>query len=163
MVRITCVTYQCYIWISGRARKGGGEGQERAGDDNQDNIIHNPTSLSELWDLPSNRHIVHTAFDFFSFLSQNNICNHWSHTTRHSTRWKNDFLFLSAAGSRAKGVGEQGRGLRSRQAGDVSLRRGTFWLAGGTVGLVLKQQDPAKTRNRRWLKLHSDCRPKSNF
>lgn len=37
-----------------------------AGDDNQENIIHSPTSLSELWDLPSNRHIVHTAFDFFS-------------------------------------------------------------------------------------------------
>lgn len=45
-----------------------------------------------------------------------------------------------------------GWGLRLRQAGDVSLRRGAFWLAGGAVGLVLEEQDPAKTTKKKVVK-----------
>lgn len=164
MVRIACISYQCYIWIRGWAEMERGRMRIERGMITKITLlfIHSPTSLSELWDLPSNRHIVHTAFSF-SFISQNNICNHWSHTTRHSTRWKNNFPFLSAAGSRARGVARRVDGCVLRQAGDVSLWWGTFWFAGGAVGLVLEQQDPAKTRKRRWMQLHPDCQPTCNF
>lgn len=142
-------------WNSGAGRRGLVGKWGGCGEGNDDHIIHSPTSLSELWDLPSNRHVVHTAFDFFFlFLSQNNICIHWSqHNTTVHTVGETTFCFsqLQEAGRRGGEAGgggvvveEEGRRLRLRQAGDVSLRRGAFWLAGGAVGLVLEEQDPAK-------------------
>lgn len=42
--------------------------------------------------------------------------------------------------------GREGWHLYLRQAGDVPLWRGAVWFAGGTVGLVLKKQDPKETK-----------------
>lgn len=131
------------IW--GRGGRGrGGEGG--VGDDNDDNI-HSPTSLCELWDLPSNRHIVHTI-SFFSFLSQNNICNHWSHTTRHSTH----FWLLQEAGLRLGGGGPMAAFKADWQCpaseGGLLVCRGLRWPCPQTAGLC-------KGKWRRWFKVQS--------
>lgn len=163
MVRITCITYQCYIWIRGRAGRGRGERGTRT------KIIlftvqHHLVSCGISQATDTSYTLLLISF-FFLFFFYHKITSLITGPTQHDTphAGKNHFPFLSAAGSRAKGVGEEGRWLRLRQAGDVSLWRGTIGFAGGAVGLVLEQQDTARKRKPRWIKLHSDCQPKSNF
>lgn len=142
MVRNTWITYRCYVWFGGGVAEGG-EVREEWGTITM--IIFTVQHHFVSCGISQATDTSYTPFHFFLFYHKitSAITGPIQHDTPHIS---------GCCRKQGWGWGEAGRWLRLRQTGNVPLRRGAFWFAGGSVGLVLKQQDSAKTNEEGDLK-----------